>query len=90
MATEERIISPDHLFEDEETVNRAIRPKTLADYILESGWYPEQIIRINPSENTILIEEWCEEKLLGNWTNYNGYYWLFEDKKEALYFKTVW
>ena len=66
------------------------RKKTLADYILESGWYPEQIIRINPSEKIILIEEWCEEKLLGNWTNYNGYYWLFEDKKEALYFKTVW
>lgn len=66
------------------------RKKALADRIIKNGWYPEQIIRINPLENTLIIEKWCREKLSSKWENYNGYYWMFESEKEAIYFKTVW
>lgn len=78
----------------------------LAREVQQYGWYPQTVVLVylttsaqaifsrpirEISVGTInTVERWCKENCLKNWRNYTDYYWLFESKKEAIYFKTVW
>ena len=77
------------LEEKAKELSAAIDAEVMRSLFKESGWHEVVLDWIMTHETSCEIDDWVDINIKGNhWTQ--GLVWLFEDEKDAMWFKMRW